>query len=171
MTALAPRSTSSTPPERTKPRLRQTASSVSCGFSQNCSSPYLFKNASSKCVCMNAMNSCASSTRSRMSSLTEPMNASLSALSPSSNDGGRVPGVSKSSIPDDSVTHCLPRVTPALLPVTVFFAPQRLLMSVDLPVLGTPTTIARTVFRTPLRRYFSITGALSSLSFAINLSR
>ena len=48
-----------------------------------------------------------------------------------------VPGVSMSSNAPH-LTHCLLRVTPALSPVTARFAPDKRLMTVLLPVFGTP---------------------------------
>ena len=53
-----------------------------------------------------------------------------------------VPGVSmRSNAPH--LTHCLLRVTPALSPVTARFAPDKRLMTVLLPVFGTPATRKR----------------------------
>ena len=61
----------------------------------------------------------------------------------SSNFGQRIPGVSRSCIPLERVSHCLPFVTPGLSPVRADFFPVSLLMSEDLPTLGTPTIMIR----------------------------
>ena len=78
---------------------------------------------------------------SKMSSLMLPMQARRTARRWSSNEGGMVPGVSSSSNPAQRI-HCLPRVTPALSPVTARLPPLRALMSELLPVLGMPATIS-----------------------------
>ena len=46
-------------------------------------------------------------------------------------------------------THWLARVTPGRSPVLATATPLSLLVKVDLPTLGTPTIITRTVFFTP----------------------
>ena len=72
-----------------------------------------------------------------------PIYARCFATLSSSNLPQSVPGVSRKSTPS-MLIHCFPRVTPGRSPVT---APARLhiaLMTVDLPELGTPTTIALT---------------------------
>ena len=57
--------------------------------------------------------------------------------------GQRIPGVSSKSRPEPAPTHCLPRVTPGRSPALADFGPATLLIKVDLPTLGTPTTMAR----------------------------
>ena len=42
-----------------------------------------------------------------------------------------------------TVTHCLPRVTPGLSAALARVVPAKLLIKVDLPTLGMPTTITR----------------------------
>ena len=79
-----------------------------------------------------------------MSSLTAPVNARFSPTDWSSNFGHRMPGVSSSSKPLSTVIHCLPRVTPGRFWALADLRPATLLIKVDLPTLGTPTTMART---------------------------
>ena len=68
-----------------------------------------------------------------------------------------MPGVSSSSTFLLSRIHCFPFVTPGLFPVLVQAFPARLLIKVDLPTLGMPTTMARTGrFRMPLFLSLSI---------------
>ena len=89
---------------------------------------------------MSASRASARSSKSSMSSFMLPTYARRRAKVWFSNAGGMVPGVSSSSKPS-SLIHCLPRVTPALLPVTVRFAPESRFITVLLPVLGTPSTM------------------------------
>ena len=79
-----------------------------------------------------------------MSSFTAPVKARWRPVRSSSNLGHRMPGVSSRSSPWSTWTHCLPRVTPGRSPALADFRPATLLMKVDLPTLGTPTTMART---------------------------
>ena len=72
----------------------------------------------------------------------EPIIASLSPTSSSSNLGHNIPGVSSSSKSFFSLIHCLPFVTPGLSPVLAVVLPTLLLIKVDLPTLGIPTIIA-----------------------------
>ena len=68
-----------------------------------------------------------------------------------SNFGHKIPGVSNNSISSDKRIHCLPLVTPGLLPVTTTFFPNKVLIKVLFPTLGMPTIIARIVtFLAPL---------------------
>ena len=72
-----------------------------------------------------------------------------------------VPGVSINSNAPQR-THCFARVTPALSPVTVFLPPHSRLITVLLPVLGTPAIKKRTGFTSPfcaMRSRFSATSA------------
>ena len=80
-----------------------------------------------------------------------------------------MPGVSRSS-KSFSLTHCLPRVTPALLPVTVFFPPESAFMTVDLPVLGIPATIILIGAKIPLFLFFSTLSFKSSKMPSYNRS-
>ena len=79
-----------------------------------------------------------------MSSFTAPVKARRIPVSTSSNLGHRIPGVSSSSSPRSTVTHCFPRVTPGRSLALADFFRATLLIKVDLPTLGTPTTMART---------------------------
>ena len=60
----------------------------------------------------------------------------------SSNFGQRMPGVSKSSKPPSTFTHCLPRVTPGLFSAFAPFRPAIWLINVDFPTFGMPTTMS-----------------------------
>ena len=87
----------------------------------------------------------------------EPMNASFSPTSWSSNFGQRMPGVSRSSTFLFSRIHCFPFVTPGLFPVLAHDFHARELIKVDFPTFGIPTTIARTgLFKIPLLRSLSV---------------
>ena len=81
---------------------------------------------------------------SMMASRTAPVKARCRPIVSSSNLGHRIPGVSSSSRPWSTVIHCLPRVTPGRSPALADFFLATLLMKVDLPTLGMPTTMART---------------------------
>ena len=89
-----------------------------------------------------------------------PSSASLIPTIRSSNLGQRMPGVSRSCRVLSTVIHCLPLVTPGLLPVFAadFFANE--LMNVDLPTFGIPAIMARRgLFTIPLflsRSIFSL---------------
>ena len=78
------------------------------------------------------------------SSFIEPIKARCSAVFLSSNFGQSMPGVSRSSTCLLSLIHCLPFVTPGLLPVFVTALPANELIKVDLPTLGIPPTMALT---------------------------
>ena len=52
--------------------------------------------------------------------------------------------MSSRSKPWSTLTHCLPRVTPGRFWAMALFRLATLLMKVDLPTLGTPTTMTRT---------------------------
>ena len=110
--------------------------------------------------------SSASSSITRISSLIEPMKASLIPVSLSSNLGHSIPGVSRSSSSLLSLIHCLPLVTPGLLPVLAQALPAKALMKVDLLTLGMPTTMAL-IGRFLMPRFRS----LSILSLQTSLTR
>lgn len=61
----------------------------------------------------------------------------------------------------------MPRVTPALSPVTARFAPLNALMSALLPVLGMPATISRGGREMPFAASFANLSASSCGSFAV----
>ena len=92
------------------------------------------------------MSLSASVSKSRISSLIEPQKASLIPTFSSSNLGHRMPGVSRSCIPFERVSHCFPLVTPGLSPVFALFFPVRRLIKDDFPTLGTPTIISLRFF-------------------------
>ena len=102
---------------------------------------------------------------SNISSFIEPIIASFSPTSSSSNFGHNIPGVSKSSKSFFSLIHCLPFVTPGLSPVFAVVFPTLLFINVDLPTFGIPTIIAL-IGTNSLPLAFS----LSILSFIIALA-
>ena len=103
---------------------------------------------------------------SMISSLTAPVNASLSPTSLSSNLGHSTPGISKSSKPSSSFTHCLPLVTPGLSSTFASLDPASLFINDDLPTFGIPTIIILIGLPDiPLAFHFSISSFKSSLSF------
>ena len=79
-----------------------------------------------------------------MASRTAPVKARCNPMVSSSNLGHKIPGVSSSSSPWSTVIHCFPRVTPGRSPALADFFLATLLIKVDLPTLGMPTTMART---------------------------
>ena len=83
----------------------------------------------------------ANSSISIISSFIAPVNAKFNAVVSSSNLGHNTPGVSKSSIPIAVFIHCLLLVTPGLSPVLAILFLAILLINVDFPTLGIPTTI------------------------------
>ena len=90
------------------------------------------------------INSRDNSSMFKISSLMAPINASFNPTVWSSNFGHKIPGVSRSSTFLFSRIHCLPFVTPGLLPVLAHAFPAKELINVDYPTYGIPTTIART---------------------------
>ena len=115
--------------------------------------------------CVNCGTEGVSSSITSISSLIEPIKASRMPVAWSSNLGHRIPGVSKSSSSLFSLIHCFPLVTPGLLPVLAHALPAKLLINVDLPTLGIPTTIALTgLFLMPLFRSLSIFSRHASLT-------
>ena len=94
---------------------------------------------------------------SMMASRTAPVKARWRPMVSSSNLGQRMPGVSSSSSPWSTVIHCLPRVTPGRSEALADFFLATLLIKVDLPTLGMPTTMARTGRPTwPFSRHLAI---------------
>ena len=79
-----------------------------------------------------------------ISSFTAPVKARWRPVASSSNLGHRIPGVSSRSSRASTLTHCFPRVTPGRSPALADLRRATLLIKVDLPTLGTPTTMART---------------------------
>ena len=100
-----------------------------------------------------------------MSSRIAPLTASSIPTLASSNFGHSTPGVSSSSSSLPILTHCSALVTPGRSPVTAARRCARELISVDLPTLGIPTTIARIARgRIPLRFIRSSLSFISSLA-------
>ena len=139
------RSKSTSPPEMRKPRFLAPASSRSQPLMP--SSGMILNRAvkaSGLRWASRRMRWQARVSTSMMASRTAPVKARCRPIVSSSNLGHRIPGVSSSSRPWSTVIHCLPRVTPGRSPALADFFLATLLMKVDLPTLGMPTTMART---------------------------
>lgn len=80
-----------------------------------------------------------STTSSRMA----PVKAKRTPTLLSSNFGHRMPGVSRSSSVLSTGTHCFVRVTPGRSSALALLRPETLLINVDLPTFGMPSTITR----------------------------
>ena len=76
--------------------------------------------------------------------------------------GGSMPGVSSSSRYGPIFTHWFERVTPGRSLALAMPEPWMRLMKVDLPTLGMPMIIRRTVFFTPRAAARSTAGRVAS---------
>ena len=95
-----------------------------------------------------------------ISSLIAPVIAKFCPTSSLSNFGQSIPGISKSSNPSFILTHCFPLVNPGLFPTPALFFPTILLISLDFPTFGIPTTISLVfTFLRPLAIIFSFFSA------------
>ena len=139
------RSKSTSPPEMRKPRFLAPASSRSQPLMPS-SGTILNRavNASGLRWASRRMRWQARVSTSMISSFTAPVKARWRPVCTSSNLGHKMPGVSSSSSPRSTVTHCLTRVTPGRSLALADLRLATLLMKVDLPTLGMPTTMART---------------------------